>query len=124
MNKEELINIAKKQADKINNALKKVEVRNIKSNRYKKGRRMKAVLVIDMPDEDLRDYYANIEIFKDGVLRFSSDDLAYPYRLKQRFKPLPQKKKIKKDEYGNEIMFAEDVGYNKCLDDILGDNDD
>lgn len=80
----------------------------------------KAILVIDMPDEDLKDYFANVEIFKEDVLRFSADDLACPYRLHQRFKPLPQYKKLEENDIANTNDMWKKIGWNLCIDEILG----
>ena len=78
---------------------------------------MKAILVIDIPD-DLK--YE--DLYFDGEIRYTSEfDRGYVF-LKETgrclLKPMPEKKNI------NETMIIEwvnyNLGYNKCLDEILG----
>lgn len=76
---------------------------------------MKAILVIDMPDDDLNDYTFVVEIIKNGVIPFSAEDLAWRYRIVQA-KPMPEKKK--ETDYN-----AYKSGWNACIDEILGEQE-
>ena len=84
---------------------------------------MKAILVVDIPDE--LEYE---ELYFDGEIRYTSEfDKGYVF-LKETgrclLKPMPQKKN-KKDIVIKgktaEILEARFEGWNDCLDEILGE---
>lgn len=86
----------------------------------------KAILVIDTDD----DTFAKIETGKIFVKRiYCCNEKGKPtgelssHNVMAKIKPLPQKKQVKKEPNGINITYAEDVGYNACIDEILGEEE-
>ena len=79
------------------------------------------ILIINKPNE-----CSECPCFYD-YLRCQAEEDAKVYGEKRPYncplKPIPQKKDVTIDEIGREIMFAEDVGYNRCIDEILGEQE-
>lgn len=79
---------------------------------------MKAILVIDVPVDDTTDF-GHMDIRADVKVKAYNDLDFKSYELKHiRVEPIPQKKQ--KDN-SNELNFGYELGYNACIDEILGD---
>ena len=75
---------------------------------------MKAILVIDMPD-NLKNHLDKVKVDVIGTL--NRQELFH--RLNQPLKPMPQKKSIDYDiDHIEDEFFA--YGWNDCIDEILG----
>lgn len=72
---------------------------------------MKAILVIDMPEEYMG---SNIDVKLYGKYQTIHE------RYVNKLRPLPTKKQDEKRWYSEDYS----IGWNACLDEILGDNDE
>ena len=79
---------------------------------------MKAILVINMPNDiDI----SKVRIGGDGNIYYMRDgERASIVGNIRNIKPLPQK--MPRNELGNMSLYKS--GWNACLDEIIGDNDD
>ena len=78
---------------------------------------MKAILVIDIEkDVDIKTLRANFEVC--GDIRIKP---YYQFRKGVELKPMPQKIEENYRLFGEDIVWQKAIGYNKCIDEILGD---
>ena len=93
---------------------------------------MKAILLIDIPD-DVYDCYQNWSVTSNDEieLRYEEDGSLMHFMnlgMNLELKPMPEKKELNEFKYrmlvNGEQIFSEDIGYNKCIDEILGDNNE
>lgn len=91
---------------------------------------MKAVLVIDVPDNILLDFSkANIEI-KESAYLVNKDENEWKYTKPIKIedvplRPLPKKeeKPIKGEDDYNDFCIGYTRGWNECLDEITGETE-
>lgn len=86
---------------------------------------MKAILIVDIPEEfENREPY-----FVEGTLFYHIDNnpytnYCYAFNIgKTKLKPLPQKKRENYILFDEEVVWEKAVGYNKCIDEILGEQE-
>lgn len=85
---------------------------------------MKVAVTFDIDEKNLDDLVVMAKVYrkKDGYKEFVSVKNNLPLRY------LPQKKSIElacqKEAVGNDYGAGLIVGWNECLDEIIGDNDD
>ena len=86
---------------------------------------MKAILVMDMPSScDKCPLFGSH--YSDMTCRGNGRSINYPYPKEVRqdwcpLKPMPEKKKVQDVLYLHSEYF--DLGYNACIDEILGDKE-
>lgn len=88
---------------------------------------MKAVLVIDMPDDVSLDEWYAVKVIVDR-LKATEEELIYgiPFVESKLFRfvplrPLPEIKYISPNNTHDDLMFQ--MGWNDCLDEIVGETE-
>ena len=81
---------------------------------------MKAILVINMP-EDFD--YRRCSIGGDGNIYYEREGEQRTSIIGniKNLKPMPQKLQENYMLFGEEVVWQKAIGYNKCIDDILGE---
>lgn len=75
---------------------------------------MKTILVIDLPANiDLKDLYANVQV--NSLLNTKTD--YYEEFMGVKLKPMPEKMVVENRWFSEEYA----MGYNACIEEILGD---
>lgn len=81
-----------------------------------------AILIINIPDNAKAEDYAIDRIWK--YIPEEDDEMPFPIgKTFKRFRPMPEKK----ETFDGRLTYdklAEYIGYNKCIDEILGEKDD
>lgn len=89
---------------------------------------MKAILVVDIPDEMCDDYDEWYLVSYDEIqLRYEEDGALMHYKdlgMNLELKPMPEKKEVKTDFIGVGDYDFDDIynaGFNGCIDEIEGE---
>lgn len=77
---------------------------------------MKAILIVDIEDTNLNECEISYVIQDRNGTVLGAD-------TGEKLKPLPNKKEPYITSYSKGEIYAEDIGYNKAIDEILGDSE-